>query len=96
MSLCCRVLKLYERDAIYCCAIIIPLRAGRGILNLYAFLEVVYMDSGPLPNSNRKKSNNNSGTIVATFWPSVLRRRLKNAGNHYEVDRGKQIQRSQK
>jgi len=49
------------------------------------------MDSGPLPNSNRKKSNNKSGTIVATNWPSVLRRRLKYAGNHYEVNRGEQI-----
>jgi len=54
------------------------------------------MDSGPLPNSYRKKSNNKSGTIVATNWPSVLRRRLKYAGNHYEVNRGEQIQRSKK
>lgn len=75
---------------------IIPLHAGRGILYLNAFLEVVYMDSGPLPNSYRKKSNNKSGTIVATNWPSVLRRRLKYAGNHYEVNRGEQIQRSKK
>lgn len=70
---------------------IIPLLTGKGILYFDAFLEVVDMDSGPLPNSNRKKSNNKSGTIIAAFWPLVPRRRLKNAGNHYEVNRGEQI-----
>lgn len=59
-------------------------------------LEVVDMDSGPLPNSYSKKSNNKSGTIAAIFWPSVPRRRFKNERNHYEANRGKQIQRSQK
>lgn len=54
------------------------------------------MDSGPLPNSYRKKSNNKTGTIAAIFWPSVPRRRFINERNHYEANRGEQIQRSQK
>jgi len=44
------------------------------------------MDSGPLPNSYRKKSNNISGTIIATLWPLVPKRRHKNEGSYPRVN----------
>jgi len=71
---------------LFCC--LFPFARGQRDFYLDEFLEVVNMDSGPLPNSYQKKSNNKSGTIVATFWPSVPRRRLKYAGNHYEANPG--------
>lgn len=74
-----------------------PLLMGKGMFIFNTVnMEVVDMDSGPLPNSYQKKSNNKSGTIDAASWPSVPRRRFKNERNHYDAYRGEQIQRSQK
>jgi len=80
---------------LYGIAIYHPFAYGQGdiiLLNNVSFRTELLgggnMDSSPLPNSNRKNSNNIAGTIVATLWPLVPKRRFKrgNEGRNLEVN----------